>query len=56
MPEHWHRLPRKVLESPSLGMLKSHLDMALGKRLEVALLEQKVVGKMISRDPLNLNR
>ena len=26
---HWHRLPREVVESPSLEVLKSHVDMAL---------------------------
>jgi len=24
--KHWHRLPREVMESPSLEMFKSHLD------------------------------
>ncbi|KFV59396.1 hypothetical protein N328_11894, partial [Gavia stellata] len=28
--EHWPRLPRKVVEPPSLAIFKSHLDMVLG--------------------------
>ncbi|KFV49759.1 hypothetical protein N341_12784, partial [Tyto alba] len=28
--EHWHRLTREVVESPSLEIFKSHLDMILG--------------------------
>ena len=27
--EHWHRFPREVVESPSLEILKSHLDKVL---------------------------
>lgn len=31
--KHWIRLPRKVVESPSLDMLKGRLDVALSNMI-----------------------
>jgi len=39
--EHWHRLLREVVESPSLEILKNCLGMVLGNWLQVALPEQR---------------
>jgi len=33
LPEHWHRLHREIVESPSLKIFKSHLEMVLGNGL-----------------------
>ncbi len=29
MVKYWHRLPREVVESPSLEVLKNHINMAM---------------------------
>jgi len=44
--EHWTRLPRQVVESPSLEVFKSHLNMFLGYQLYVALLNKEVSSKL----------
>jgi len=38
--EHWNRLPKDVQESPSLEILKTHLDAVLYSLLQVTLLWQ----------------
>jgi len=38
--EPWHRLPREVVESPSLEIFKTRLDKVLGSLLWVTLLWQ----------------
>jgi len=37
MMEHWNRLPREVVDSPSLEILKTSLDTVLCNLLEVSL-------------------
>jgi len=39
LTEHWHRLTREVVESPSSVMCKNHLDIVLDNQLYVVLLE-----------------
>jgi len=43
---HWHRLPREVVDAPSLEVLKARLDGALGNLVwwEVSLLMAGGVG------------
>jgi len=40
--EHWHRLPRQLVESPSLKILKIFLSMILSNLFNVSLLAQWV--------------
>ncbi|KAK4824946.1 hypothetical protein QYF61_021634 [Mycteria americana] len=51
--EHWHRLSRAVVESPSLEIFRRRLDIVLGNWLLVTLLEQRLRGldQMTSRGP-----
>ncbi|KAK4810930.1 hypothetical protein QYF61_013338 [Mycteria americana] len=44
--KHWNRLPREVVEFPSLEIFKSHLEMVLGNQLQVTLLEQERLYKL----------
>jgi len=40
MIENWNRLPREVMEAPSLEVLKTQLGTVLSNLLEETLLEQ----------------
>jgi len=39
--EHWNRLPREVVESPSLEIFKAHLDEILCSLVSMSLLWQR---------------
>ena len=42
LTEHWNRLPREVVESPSVEIFKTRLDKVLCSLLWVTLLRQGV--------------
>jgi len=52
--KHWHRLPREMVEAPSLEKFKARLDGALSKliQLKMSLLTAGGVGYMVSKGPL----
>jgi len=53
VPEHWHGLPRKAVETPSTEVYKSHLDVVLARLLWVSVLEQRL-DQMDPEVPSNL--
>lgn len=48
LSKNWHGLPREVVESPPMEMLKTQLDTDLGNLLEVTLLKQGLHGMVTS--------
>jgi len=51
--KHWHRLPRGVVEAPSLETFKARLDRALSNLvwLKMSLLTAGGLGQMTSKGP-----
>jgi len=51
--KHWHRLPREVVDSPSLETFKARLDGALSNlvQLKMSLLTAGGLGWMTSKGP-----
>lgn len=52
--EHWHRLTRETMESPSSEIFKRQLDAVLGNWLQTDLLEQLWLNHMISKDAFQM--
>ena len=51
MTEHWYRLPREAVDSPSLEILQTQLDAHLCSLLTEPVEQRGELDLMISRDP-----
>lgn len=54
--EHWNRLPQEVMESLSLEIFKTHLDMVLGNLLSLTLLKKRGWARRSWEIPANPNQ
>jgi len=55
LTEHWNRLPREVVESPSQEIFKRHVDMALRDLVQCVLAVLGLHLDSILKDFSNLN-
>ncbi|KAK4829556.1 hypothetical protein QYF61_005225 [Mycteria americana] len=53
--KRWNRLPREVVKSPPVEILKTQLDIALSNLLYLTLLEQEGWTRQSQEAPSNLN-
>lgn len=51
MTGHWHRLPKRFVESSLLEICKSHLDIVTGNQVQGALLQQGVRPQDLQKCP-----